>query len=139
MKNIIISLSCRSGRSSVVAACWSGVRGGIDKFGEAAPRIGQIKSFVVNETKISTENGQCMYKQHIFVLVHWYEEHPQQHYFSPPVLLCTTIFKDESCAIFMPVSRILSRCAISSRQSLSLENGFDYAIAAIPMKNMYIR
>ena len=132
-----ISTNCRSGRSSCVAVRWSGVCGGIDKLGEASPRIGQIKCFLLNEAKISLDNGQCINRIYLFAHLNWYEEHLRCHHFPPPIILCSTIYNEESCAIFMPVSRILSWSAVSSRQTVTFDYGSDYAIAAIPLKNTY--
>ena len=45
----------------------------------------------------------------------------------PTIVLCSTVFDHESCACFMPISRLMCHCAISSPHSLT----FDYV--AVPL------
>lgn len=51
-------------------------------------------------------------------------DHPRRDYLDTSVIL-TTVFDSDSCACFMPVSRIMSRCAISSPISLNFDYGVD--------------
>ncbi len=49
------------------------------------------------------------------------------------VILTSTVFDCDSCASFMPVSRVLCQCAVSSTATLQFDYGEDNVIIAIPM------
>ena len=103
----------RSQRSSVISARWPGVIG-IDRLGESPLRVGLVKSFIENEVTMANSDGSSSSSQtHILMNIQWHENHPRQDYINSSVILTCTEFDHDSCASFMPVSRVFSRCAVS--------------------------
>lgn len=52
--------------------------------------------------------------------VKWYEDHPRKNWLGNSIILSATLFDTESESSFVPVSRIMSRCAIVA-QSLRFD------------------
>ena len=129
-----ISTKARSQKSCAIAARWPGVVG-IDSRGEAPLRIGQVTSFIEHTlTFISNSETDSYSKTHILARVQWYCDHPRRNYLHSSTILCSTVFDHESCAYFIPVSRIMCPCAISSTVSLQFDYGTDNVLVAIPLR-----
>lgn len=109
----------RSQRSSAVMAYW----------GDAlSVKVGLIDYFLLHTVK----NSDNRENENIFAKVKWYQDHLRaQHYYSPTHIVCT-LFEHDNKYSFIPVSRLLCRCAVSPRLSLSFDYGQDYAIAVSP-------
>ena len=122
-----ISLNSRSQRSCAIAAKWRGIRG-IDPHEEAPVRIGQIISFIEHNIITNAES-----KTHLLAYVQWLGDHPFRHYFHQSVIICSTVPDDESAASFMPVSRIICRCALSSPLSVTFDFGLDRVYVSVPL------
>lgn len=129
-----VSSRCRSQRSAVVAAKWPGVVG-IDKYGEAPLRIGLITAFIDHEIVLTPTDLNCAPTSlsHILAHIQWYGDHPCRDHFQSHVLLTSTVFDSPSCACFMPISRIMCQCAISSPISLTFTYGEDFILVAVPL------
>lgn len=129
-----VSSRCRSQRSAVVAAKWPGVIG-IDKHGEAPLRIGLVTSFIDHEIILPESNCSpaASHQSHILACIQWYGDHPRRDYLQSPIVLTPTVFDSPSCASFMPVSRIMCQCAISSPVSLTFDYGVDNVLVAVPL------
>ena len=132
-----ISKRSLSQRSCAVAAKWSGVNG-IDATGDAPLRIGKILSFVQRKVTIGVEyasdepSTSTTTNCHVLALVKWDGDHPRQSYCTL-FIICSSVFEAESCASFIPISRISSRCDISSSQEFSFDFGLDRVIFAVPL------
>ena len=123
----------RSQRSTAIAAKWPNVLG-IDTRGEAPLRIGNVVSFIEHDVDIAVSsicNTPTITKNHILVHVQWYGDHPHRDYLHSTTVLCSTVH--ESCACFMPISRLMCRCAISSPHSLTFDYGVDHVLVAVPL------
>ncbi len=114
----------------LILAKWCNDEGCID--GESAPRLGLIKYFLLHNTQIS---GQL--KSHILCAVQWYSHFHDTlptNYLSP-----VQVFRKKSVkpgpASFMPVQRILHKCAYSIREV----NKFANCIVVSPVQfDVYI-
>ena len=128
------SSQSRSQRSNVIAAKWPSVLG-IDAVGDAPVRIGQVVSFINHDIVVSSETStaSCTSKSHILVRVQWYGDHPRRDYIHSSVILCSTVFDNESSACFIPISRVMCRCVISSPVSLTFDYGTDRVFVAVPI------
>lgn len=131
------SSKARSQRSTAIAAKWPNVLG-IDSQGEAPFRIMDIISFVEHDIVVSSLNAQSANsspttKTHILAHLQWYGDHPRRQFLHSSVTICSTVFDHESCASFMPVSRIMCRAAVSSPLSLTFDYGEDRVFVTIPL------
>ena len=124
-----ISLHSRSQRSCAIAAKWRGITG-IDPYGEAPVRVGQVISFVVHNVILDSDSSS---KMHTLARVQWLGDHPCRDHFHPSLLVCSTVPDNESSASFMPVSRIMCRCALSIPLSITFEFGLDHIYVSVPL------
>ena len=123
------SSKARSQKSSAIAAKWPGVVG-IDTRGEAPLRIAQVTSYI--EHKLTKTN-----KTHMLARVRWYCDHPRRDSLHSSVILCSSVLDPESCASFIPVSRIMCRCALSSSVSMKFDYGVDNVLVAVPLLKFF--
>ena len=123
------SLHSRSQRSCAIAAKWRGIRG-IDQNGEAPVRVGQIVSFIEHNVILD-----CGSKTHLLVRVQWLGDHPCKFHFHPSVMVCSTVLDHESAASFMPIRRIICRCALSIPLSVTFDFGLDRVHVSVPLSH----
>ena len=108
---------------------------GIDRLGESPLRVGLVKSFIENEVTMANSDGSSSSSlTHILMNIQWYENHPRRDYINSSVILTCTVFDHDSCASFIPVSRVFSRCTVSSPITLQFNYGEDNIIVAIPLR-----
>lgn len=76
---------------------------------------------------------------HIFAKIHWLCNHPRQNFFPSPVLVVGPLFDMDYSgpATFIPLSRILHRCAIFPDRK-TLDYGEDSIVITLPLKNKII-
>lgn len=109
-----ITAKSRSQRSAAVAAHWPGVLG-IDISGEAPVRIGTVVSFIRHSATLkdkTSDTSLVLTRVHVLARVNWFTEHPQRNCFHPSIILLANTYDNDGPASFMPVSRIIARCAI---------------------------
>ena len=125
------SSKARSQKSFAVAAKWAGVVG-IDSRREVPLRIAQVTSYIEHKlTSLDTN------KTHMLARVRWYGDHPRRSSLHSSVILCSTVLDPESCASFIPVSRIMCRCALSSSVSMKFDYGFDNVLVVVPLHKYF--
>lgn len=126
-------LSCqsRSQRSAVIAARWPGVIG-IDKRGEMPIRIGLVSSFIQHNINFLPSDISSTHV-HVLARVQWYGDHPRRSHLHSSIVVTSTVFDSDSCASFVPITRIMCQCAISSPLSLRFDYGVDSVLVAIPL------
>ena len=125
-----ISSRSRSEKSYAIAAHWPNVVG-IDSQGEAPLRIAKCESFIQHTLPGTTPSGGSV--THVLARVQWYDDHPRRNYLHSSITLCSTVFDSESSACFIPVSRIMCRCAISEPTELQFDYGIDNVHVVIPL------
>ena len=131
-----ISKRCLSQRSCAVAVKWPGVHG-IDVTGDVPLRIGEVISFVEHEVTIGVEyasdesSTSTTTNCHVLAQVKWYGDHPRQSFVHSSLVVCSSVFDAESCASFIRISEIFSRCAVFSSQEFSFDFGLDRVIFAV--------
>jgi len=108
MANELFSSSDANECSSVVMAYWpvktcSGTL-------ERELQVGMIKRFMKHKVKVM-ENGCTQEKVHVFAHIHWYVKHNQANWYGTSAKLCTNITYTSAACSFMPVQRVLHRCA----------------------------
>ena len=104
-----ITSKCRSKRSSAVVTHWPGVLG-IDALGEAPVRVGILISIIRHSVAIK-EHGINAQKNNVLAHVKWLQDHPQRHFLHNSIIIS---FENDGPINFIPLSRIITRCAIAS-------------------------
>lgn len=119
---IYISLKSRSRKSAAIMAIWPGLTGSIleRQCTTEDVRVGVVEYFVSHTPSITGVPDQ----PHILAKVKWFQDHPRKDMLKNSIFLSATLFDSESEASFMPVSRIMSRCAMI-RQTLQFDFGSD--------------
>lgn len=116
---VFISLHSRSHRSSAIMAIWPNVNGSIldRECNTEDIRVGLIEYLMLHTPNIAGMPDQA----HIVAKVKWFQDHPRKNWYGNSIVLSATLFDGDSEASFVPVSRIMSRCAILKKSIL-----FDY-------------
>ena len=127
---IYISLKSRSSKSRAIMAIWPGLNGAIldRECNTEDVRIGIIEYLISHTPKITGIPDQ----PHILAKVKWFQDHPRKNWFSNSVILSATLFDADSEASFIPVSRIMSRCAFV-KQSILFDYGSDNVNVCMPL------
>ena len=92
-------------------------------------------SFIDNNITLrSSDNLSPGSRQsHILMYVRWYQNHPRSDWIDSSIILTSTVFENDSCACFMPISRVICQCAISSPVTLQFDYGEDNVLIAVPL------
>ena len=127
---IYISLKSRSRKSAAVMAIWPGLTGSIldRECTTEDVRVGLVEYFISHTPSISGISDQ----PHILAKVRWFQDHPRKNILKNSIILSSTLFDTESKASFIPVSRIMSRCAII-KQTLRFDYGSDIVNVCMPL------
>ena len=71
---------------------------------------------------------------HLFARVHWFEKHPCQEVLPYPLKVFATLTKNGGSSTFLPLSRIMSRCAVCDT-SVKFDFGTDHVLLLCPTNN----
>ena len=63
----------------------------------------------------------------------WLQDHTRRDYFKSPCIISSSIFDDEGPANFVPVSRLIARCAIVHDLLYEFDYGEDRICVSIPL------
>ena len=99
-------------------------------------KVGLVEYFFVH-TIVSPRDSSSLVEastqiEHIFAKVKWYQDHFRPLHYHYPIHLVCTLFEPENKYSFIPVSRVLCRCALSPKVSLTFDYGQDDAIVTSP-------
>ena len=147
-EQIYTSSKSRTSRSSVVIAVWphsSSILSSNPTMNDV--QVGTIEYILLHTPTIkiavagdsaTTENKYITTKQdHLLARMKWYQDHPQKFHMNNGIVLSATVTEPLTSSSFMPVSRIISRCAV-----LSTEIQFDYdahkVCIAVPLRRHYL-
>ena len=130
-----LSSKSRSQRSNTIMAGWYDSTGS-----NLTYQVGEIEFFLSHTIGICSLNsgleGQPSAKQkksdHLFTKVNWLANHERPCHFSFPLFLVSTLYSSYSPYTYIPVSRLLCRCAVSPKLFLKFDYGEDYAYAVAP-------
>lgn len=106
---LISSKKAKSERSSFICAQW------LDKYGSICAsqtlcRPGKVLCFFKHCMTI-TKNGQTKRHYSLLAFTRWYKVHPEKNYLLSPITLWSPEFEPVNCTSFLPISRIMCRCA----------------------------
>lgn len=129
-----LSLKSRSQRSTVILAYWCDSGGSISTTMDKC-MAGRVEYFFTHTCTISIStdtSGSAALPphkkekiEHVFAKVKWFGTHPRTHHFHYPLLLVTTVYENEGPGSIIPLSRIICRCGISTRQTVQFDYGED--------------
>ena len=96
----------------MIIAVWPKLGGSIvDRTASLEDVRSGVVEYYSHVPTITSDNGHQQQQAHIFAKVKWYEDHPQKFFFGNGSLVSATTFERESEATFLPLCRIMSRCA----------------------------
>ena len=109
--------------------------GNIDSTGKESPCIGCIRSLIEHTIKFfpqGTSEQIAIPITHVLAVVDWNENHPQRNYFDETIIVSSSVSHKFTNACFIPVSRIIPRCAYLET-SYTFEFGKDHVFICIPL------
>ena len=137
-QKIYVSKKSRSRKSSAVLAVWpspSGIITSRTPCGDDV-RVGEIIYFLLHCIKVKLQvstDPEIVDKTHILACIRWYEDHSRKFLLGNGIVIASSTCTAFSSASFMPVSRILSQCAIVHR-NMHMDYGEDSIQIALPLK-----
>lgn len=128
-KKLYTSSKSRSHKSTTIMAIWPSLTVRIldRSYRSEDVRVGIIEYFILHNPIIQGQKDQ----PHIFAKVKWFDDHVRKNWFKNSIVVSCTLFSNETEASFLPVSRIMSRCA-RSEETLQLDYGTDKVNVCIP-------
>ena len=128
-RQIYTSSKSRSHKSTTIMAIWPSLTGKIldRSYRTEDVRVGIIEYFILHTPTIEGQKDQ----PHILAKVKWFDDHVRKNWFKNSIVVSCTLYSNESEASFLPVSRIMSRCA-RSEETLQLDYGADKVNISIP-------
>ena len=142
LEQVYTSAKSRTSRSAIILAFWPHLSHILTSRCPTIEdiRVGMIQNFLIHTPEIkqdgddSNSNKQC----HALAYVTWYQDHPRKLFFMNGIILAATITDSPSSASFMPLSRILSRCAVINNLNVKFDYGEDKVCVAIPVRRHYL-
>ena len=104
---LLSSSIAKSDSSSFISAYWYDVNGSIDLNSQ---RHGRIKYFIKHKLKLQRRTDFFVVDA-LVAYVQWYEHHPEKNHFHQPVTVWRPEFEPLAASSFMPIRRVLCRCA----------------------------
>lgn len=130
----LTSEKCKGSVSSYVSAFWANIGGRIDPNTEQL-QIGLVKYYFIHDLTLlsSTDATKRCRVRHVFAKMNWLRTHPREAYLPSPLFIVNSDFETSGPATFLPVSRILSRCAVA-HDTIEFDYGEDSVIIASPLR-----
>ena len=103
---------CSAFSSSTIAAYWPSEGNRIAQFSESHKSIGKVLHYFTQDVIIKRNDAQKSEKvQYAMACVQWMETHPESSFFGISAVVCENYCKESSLCSFIPVLRILAKCA----------------------------
>ena len=117
----------RSSKSPIVLAVWASPSGILTTRSPTCDdaRVGAVKYFLLHtaKIKIDSENSAIINKTHISAHIEWNQDHPRKFHFGNGIIISSSVYDTFSCASFMPVSRIITPCAVVNK-NMQMDYGY---------------
>lgn len=144
-EEVYTSAKSKSTRSSVIVAVWPSPLGILSSRRPTRDdiRVGAINFFLVHCPVIASHDQSnpnvetTITKPHVIAEIEWYQDHPRKFSFGNGIVLSATVSQPYSCASFMPISRIVSRCATVNK-TVQMDYGEDSVCIAIPLRQQHV-
>ena len=128
-----MSNRAKGNHSAAISAYWStSTIDGILSSADMKLHVGVIEYFFKHSATIATDTGKKVIS-HVFACVEWYEVHPRESWFHPSILVVSTDKQLNGPSSFLPLSRILSHCALVNAE-VNFDYGSDSVVIALSVK-----
>jgi len=125
------SMKSKGSASPYVSAHWADVAGKIALNSDKL-RVGMLQHFFLHNVGFASNSGKQKKVSHIFARVSWHRSHPRQNWLPSPLIITSPDFDVPGPSTFIPLSRILNRCAVSS-DKIQFDFGEDSVNIASPL------
>ena len=115
--------------ASIIAAYWPTEGSSINCINYAHKSIGKVLYYFTQSITVSALTSQKM--QYTMAFVQWMETHPQHSLYGISATLCYNVYKAPSLCSFIPVLRIIAKCASCK---IVLDDEEVFVACPIPMK-----
>ena len=125
----------RTSRSSSVLAIWPHSSGSLITAQPSIEhiRVGTIDHFILHTPVLTNAQGGSTSEPHLLARITWYQDHPHKTELGNGIILSASVSEPSYAASFMPVSRIISRCAICIT-TMQFDYGEDKVCVVIPIR-----
>lgn len=93
--------------SSIIIAYWSLTTNNI--YANCSRRVGEVQYFFKHIITFSDGDKESL--EHVFAYVNWKKRHPKEDWYGSSAIVCTELNELSGSSSFLPVQRILFRCA----------------------------
>ena len=130
--DIIGSVCSRNKKASVIGAYWPSKGSTLSSIDYTQLQIGTIQHFLEHKITLKDDSGTSVELCHLFCYVKWFISHPQRNWFGTSAIVTDLSQEADYPLMFMPVQRIVCRCAHAS-MSLDFPTGKEQVMIAIPL------
>ena len=108
-----LSEKSRAKKSPAIIAAWSSVSDILTERHSSYDDlcVGTVKYFLCHSVTVKVDSVETN-KSHILVCINWNEDHPQKYLLGNGIIISAKVCQSFSSASFLPVSRIMTQCAI---------------------------
>lgn len=134
-----ISAKSRSSRSSSIVAVWPSPRGVLETRTPSKEdiRIGSVNYFLLHDAIVNIPGQEEACITHLLAEMEWFQDHPQKFHFGNGIVAGAPVSEPFSSVSFMPVSHILTQCAVVN-QKFQMDYGEDSLLVALPLQINHI-
>lgn len=100
-------------------------------------RVGVVQYYFKHQVVMSDENNEKSSVSMEFAYVLWKQKHPQHDWFGNSAIVCFDLFEQQSCCNFLPVQRIIKKCAFCLPKLEILPNVQESVFVACPISIKY--
>lgn len=145
LEQMYTSTRARTSRSSAIIAVWPHLTGILTSIPPSVEhiRVGIIDCFMLHTPCVkisgdaSANASNVESRQHLLARVDWYQDHPHKFFLGNGLLISATVTDRTVDASYLPISRIISRCA-SLETTLQFNSGEDKVLIVIPVRRDYL-
>ena len=123
-------------KSPAIIAAWPSVSGILTERHPSNDdlHVGTVKYFasLFNHKTNNAVSKEC----HILACIDWNEDHPQKNFLGSGIIISAKLYQSFSLASFLPVSRIITQCAIID-QTFGFDYGEDNVRIALPLRRSF--
>ena len=137
MNNEIIgSVFSRNKKASVIGAYWPHEGSSLECIDYTKLLIGTIQNFIEHKLIMKDSDGTMLEANHLFCYVKWLIPHPERNWFGNSVTVSYLSESDNGPMNYMPIQRVVCRCAHTSMK-LDFPSGTEQVHIAIPLTRNY--
>ena len=137
MNNEIIgSVFSRNKKASVIGAYWTHEGSSLECIDYTKLLIGTIQNFIEHKLIMKDSDHTMLEANHLFCYIKWLIPHPERNWFGNSVTVSYLSESDNGPMNYMPIQRVVCRCAHTSMK-LDFPSGTELVHIAIPLTRNY--